>query len=146
MQHITGTDRRQITFSSLDEQIRKDNPVRIIDAFVEKLDLKLLGFVQREPGPEDRPYVEGRPSYDGKVFLKLYLYGYFNSLPRPVGGIRNSRRLERECGRNIEVRWLLNGLTPNYHTIADFRKDNPKAQKNQRKGSSPVQKIQDTGL
>jgi hypothetical protein len=55
MQHITGTDRHQITFSSLDEQIWKDNPVRIIDAFVEKLDLKLLGFVQREPGPEDRP-------------------------------------------------------------------------------------------
>jgi radical SAM protein with 4Fe4S-binding SPASM domain len=123
MQHITGTDRHQITFSSLDEQIWKDNPVRIIDAFVEKLDLKLLGFVQREPGPEDRPYVEGRPSYDGKVFLKLYFYGYFN-------GIRSSRRLERECGRNIEVRWLLGELVPNYHSIADFRKDNPLALKN----------------
>jgi radical SAM protein with 4Fe4S-binding SPASM domain len=67
--------------------------------------------------------VEGRPSYDGKVFLKLYFYGYFN-------GIRSSRRLERECGRNIEVRWLLGELVPNYHSIADFRKDNPLALKN----------------
>ena len=145
MQHITGTDRRQITFSSLDEQICKDNPVRIIDAFIEKLDLKLLGFVSKPPRSEEGQEqkspnpLDGRPSYHPKVLLKLYFYGYFN-------GIRSSRRLERECGRNIEVRWLLNGLAPNYHTIADFRKDNPKAQKNQRKGSSPVQKIQDTGL
>ena len=69
MQHITGTDRRQITFSSLDEQICKDNPVRIIDAFVDKLDLKLLGFVQREPGPEDRPYVEGGRLMMARSFL-----------------------------------------------------------------------------
>ena len=129
MNHIQGTDRFQITFSSLDEQICKDNPVRIIDAFIEKLDLKLLGFVSKPPRSEEGQEqkspnpLDGRPSYHPKVLLKLYFYGYFN-------GIRSSRRLERECGRNIEVRWLLNGLAPNYHTIADFRKDNPKALKN----------------
>lgn len=67
--------------------------------------------------------MDGRPSFHPKILLKLYFYGYFN-------GIRSSRRLERECMRNIEVRWLINGLTPNYHTIADFRKDNTKALKN----------------
>ncbi len=129
MYHIQGIDRFQITFSSLDEQIDKQNPVRIIDAFIEKLDLDLLGFVnkplksgenqkQKHSTPGD-----GRPSFELKSLLKLYFYGYFN-------GIRSSRRLERECGRNIELRWLLGALTPNYHTIADFRKHNPKALKN----------------
>ena len=129
MNHIQGTDRHQITFSSLDEQICKENPVRIIDAFVEKLDLGLLGFVSKPPksndGQEQKTSnpMDGRPSFHPKTLLKLYFYGYFN-------GIRSSRRLERECSRNIEVRWLLGGLVPNYHTIADFRKDNPKALKN----------------
>lgn len=117
MQHISGTDRFQITFSSLDDFVDKDNPVRFIDAFVDRLDLARIGFAS------GKPREDGRPSFDPKTLLKLYLYGYFN-------GIRSSRRLERECQRNIEVRWLLGGLVPNYHTIADFRKDNPKALKN----------------
>jgi len=137
MNHIQGLDRFQLAFSCLDDQIDKENPVRIIDAFIDKLDLNLLGFVSKPRKPDEdqqpvqhNPYLDGRPSFDPKILLKLYLYGYFNSLPRFIGGIRSSRRLERECGRNTEVRWLLGGLAPNYHTIADFRKDNPKALKN----------------
>lgn len=117
MQHITGTDRQQLSFQSLEQQISHENPVRVMDAFVEKLDLKKLGFVFKELK------TEGRPSYEGKMFLKLYLYGYFN-------GLRSSRRLERECERNTEVKWLLGELSPNYHSIADFRKVNPRALKN----------------
>lgn len=117
MQHITGTDRQQLSFQSLEQQVSQDNPVRVMDAFVEKLDLKKLGFVFKELKSE------GRPSFEGKMFLKLYLYGYFN-------GIRSSRRLERECERNTEVKWLLGELSPNYHSIADFRKENPRALKN----------------
>jgi transposase len=128
MNHIQGIDRFQITFSSLDEQIDKENPVRIIDAFVEKLDLDLLGFVNKPPKTDESQQpkpssLDGRPSFELKSLLKLYFYGYFN-------GIRSSRRLEKECSRNIELRWLLGALTPNYHTIADFRKHNPKALKN----------------
>jgi len=129
MHYIQGTDRFQLTFSSLDDFVDNDNPVRVIDAFINKLDLDLLGFGSKPPkqnqGLEQKPSnpIDGRPSFHPKTLLKLYFYGYFN-------GIRSSRRLERECMRNIEVRWLINGLTPNYHTIADFRKDNPKALKN----------------
>jgi radical SAM protein with 4Fe4S-binding SPASM domain len=129
MNHIQGIDRFQMTFSSLDDFVDKDNPVRIIDAFIDRLDLDLLGFGGKAPKPEDcksqkvADPLDGRPSFHPKTLLKLYFYGYYN-------GIRSSRRLERECGRNIEVRWLLGGLTPNYHTIADFRKNNPKALKN----------------
>ncbi|MFC0264595.1 IS1182 family transposase [Fontibacter flavus] len=129
MHYIQGTDRFQLTFSSLDDFVDNDNPVRVIDAFIDKLDLDLLGFVSKPPKPnqglEQKPSnpMDGRPSFHPKTLLKLYFYGYFN-------GIRSSRRLERECSRNIEVRWLLGGLVPNYHTIADFRKDNPKALKN----------------
>lgn len=94
-----------------------DNPVRLIDAFGEQLDLKRLGFGVKEMNSE------GRPAFESKVFLKLYFYGYLN-------GIRSSRRLERECTRNTELQWLVGGLTPNYHSIADFRKDNPKALRN----------------
>jgi radical SAM protein with 4Fe4S-binding SPASM domain len=130
MHYIQGIDRFQMTFSSLEDFVDKENPVRIIDTFIDKLDLEHLGFVSR-PRKQDKdqqpnqhnPYLDGRPSFDPKILLKLYFYGYFN-------GIRSSRRLERECGRNIEVRWLIGGLVPNYHTIADFRKDNPKALKN----------------
>ncbi len=112
MQHIRGTDRHQTTFSSLDDLITPDNQVRIIDAFVEKLDLEKLEFNVRHKA-------EGRPPFHPKVFLKLYLYGYMNS-------IRSSRRLEAECLRNKEVCWLIHELTPNYHSIADFRKLYPK--------------------
>jgi len=130
MNRIQGIDRFQLAFSCLDDRIDKENTVRVIDAFIDKLDLDLLGFVskprkkeeQEQPKPPN-PNLDGRPSYEPKILLKLYFYGYFN-------GIRSSRRLERECVRNIEVRWLLGSLVPNYHTIADFRKYNPKALKN----------------
>ncbi|MFQ3575592.1 MAG: IS1182 family transposase, partial [Cytophagales bacterium] len=101
----------------MEELVSRDNPVRFVDAFVDKLDLAKLGFAI------SKPKTEGRPSFEPKIFLKLYFYGYLN-------GIRSSRRLERECSRNIELQWLLSGLVPNYHTIADFRKDNPVALKN----------------
>ncbi|GHB27696.1 transposase [Mongoliitalea lutea] len=128
MHHIQGIDRFQLTFSCLEDAIPNDNPVRVIDAFIDKLDLELLGFSYKPTDEEAQskkhnPYLDGRPSFEPKILLKLYFYGYFN-------GIRSSRRLEKECLRNIEVRWLINGLAPNYHTIADFRKNNPKALKN----------------
>ncbi len=111
MQTIVGKDRHQMIFTSLEQEISKDNPVRLIDAFVEKIDLKALGIKWKEENQE------GRPSYDAKVFLKLYMYGYFN-------GLRSSRRLEKESKRNVELRWLIKDLQPNYHSIADFRKIN----------------------
>ncbi|WP_236137489.1 IS1182 family transposase [Mongoliitalea daihaiensis] len=127
MHHILGIDRFQLTFSCLEDAIPNDNPVRIIDAFIDMLDLELLGFnskpTDEEQTKKHNPYLDGRPSFEPKILLKLYFYGYFN-------GVRSSRRLEKECLRNIEVRWLINGLAPNYHTIADFRKINPKALKN----------------
>jgi transposase len=117
MQNIQGTSRHQSYFSTLDNQVSQDNVVRIIDLFVEKIDLVKLGFsslVQKS---------EGRPAYGEQVFLKLYLYGYLNK-------IRSSRTLERESRRNIELRWLLEELSPNYHTIADFRKIHTQALEN----------------
>ena len=117
MQHIQATDRKQHEFSCLDELVGDDNTVRFIEALVEKLDLPLLGFAVKNSKNV------GRPSFDTKVYLKLYLYGYLN-------GIRSSRRLEKECTRNIELQWLLGRLVPNYHSIADFRKDNPSALRN----------------
>jgi transposase len=117
MNYITGSNRAQIEFSCLEEKIEQENQVRFLEAFVEKLDLKSLQFVVKELK------AEGRPSFEPKVFLKLYLYGYLN-------GIRSSRRLEKECKRNIELQWLLSRLVPNYHSIADFRKDNPTALRN----------------
>ena len=116
MQHITGIARNQMVFTSLEDPISKDNPVRFIDAFVENIDLKTLGFELRTLKNE------GRPSFDTKIFLKIYLYGYLN-------GLRSSRKLEKECLRNIELQWLLCGLLPNYHSISDFRKDNPSSLK-----------------
>lgn len=112
MQHIHGISRSQLLFSSLEDCISKNNPVRFIDAFAENIDLQSLGFGLQLLKKE------GRPSFDTCVFLKIYLYGYLN-------GLRSSRKLERECGRNTELQWLLCGLVPNYHSISDFRKDNP---------------------
>lgn len=109
MRFIEGTNRYQAYFSTLEEQVSIDNPVRLIDAFVDKLDLHQLGFTNTVYKSE------GRPPYAPAVLLKLYLYGYLNK-------IRSSRKLEKECNRNIELHWLLAGLQPNYHTIADFRK------------------------
>lgn len=109
---IEGDDRRQITLlpESLDDYIAEDNPVRVVDVFVDQLDLGSLGF-----GVE--PASTGRPSYHPSILLKLYLYGYLNR-------IQSSRRLEREALRNIELMWLTGRLSPDFKTIADFRRDN----------------------
>ena len=117
MNFIATQDRFQMTLGSLEDKITDDNPVRFIDAFVEHLDLPKLGFIV------NILKAEGRPCFDSRQFLKIYLYGYLN-------GLRSSRRLERECFRNIELQWLIGNLTPNYHSIADFRKVNPTALKN----------------
>lgn len=117
MQHISGISREQISFSSLEDFICVDHPVRVIDAFVHTLDFIKLGFAVQTLKKE------GRPSFQTSVFLKLYLYGYLN-------GIRSSRKLEKEAMRNIEVQWLLHRMAPNYHSISDFRKDNPPALRN----------------
>ena len=116
MTYLEDSDRFQIRMGSLEEAIGKENPVRFIDAFVGKLELSKLGF------SISAIKIEGRPAYNPKVFLKLYFYGYLN-------GLRSSRKLEKESIRNVEVHWLLGSLTPNYHSIADFRKLNPKALK-----------------
>ena len=114
MQFITGNNRHQTFFSTLEQQVAADNPVRLIDAFIDKLDpiaigLTKMGFTNTVHNSE------GRPPYAPAVLLKLYLYGYLNK-------IRSSRKLEKECSRNKELEWLLQSLQPNYHTIADFRK------------------------
>lgn len=114
MKHIIGTDRRQISLFpvSLEDAIDKDNAVRNVDAFVEGIDLAELGF---KTGFSEN----GRPAYHPATLLKLYIYGYMNK-------IRSSRNLEKECNRNIEVMWLLEGLVPDHNTISNFRRDNPK--------------------
>lgn len=122
---IKGTSRQQIQFTSLDDFITADNPVRIIDAFVERLNISKLGIEQHNAGEQKKSKANpgGAPRYDDKLLLKLYLYGYLNK-------IRSSRKLEQECYRNVELRWLMQQLAPNYHTIADFRKNNSAALKN----------------
>jgi len=115
MQYITGTNRTQaVLFSqSLDEIIGADNEVRIVDLFVESIDLMQFAFQLKFSS-------EGRPPYHPKDLLKLYVYGYLNS-------VRSSRALEKECKRNVEVMWLLHQLVPDHNTIANFRRDNEKA-------------------
>src|SRR6266700_10870 len=110
---VEGTDRGQNTLfpESLEDWIGEDNPVRVIDVFVDELDLAELGFNGVDPE------ATGRPSYHPSVLLKLYIYGYLNR-------VQSSRRLEREAGRNVEVMWLTGRLVPDHKTIADFRKDN----------------------
>jgi transposase len=110
---VEGTDRHQSTLfpECLEDWICEDNPVRVIDVFVDELDLADLRFNGIDPE------VTGRPSYHPSVLLKLYIYGYLNR-------IQSSRRLEREAGRNVEVMWLIGRLVPDHKTIADFRKDN----------------------
>lgn len=112
MQFIQGRNRQQTYFTTLEEQVSVDNVVRLIDAFVDKLDLQKLGFTHTVHKSE------GRPPYEPSLLLRLYLYGYLNK-------IRSSRKLEKECSRNIELQWLLHYLQPNYHTIADFRQVHP---------------------
>ena len=112
MQFIQGSNRNQTYFTSLEAQVGSDNMARLIDAFINKLDLEQLGFSRT------KHHLEGRPPFAPAVLLKLYLYGYLNK-------IRSSRKLAKECCRNIELQWLLQGLQPNYHSIADFRKTHP---------------------
>ncbi len=115
MKYIEGQNRNQLVIfpTSLNDVIDHDNEVRFIDLFVESLEIADIGF--RVDFVED-----GRPAYHPKDLLKLYLYGYLNS-------IRSSRKLEKETQRNIEVIWLLKGLSPDHNTISNFRRDNPKA-------------------
>ncbi len=111
--YIEGVARDQGTLfpDCLEDWVGDDNPVRVIDAFVDHLDLRGLGFDRAEPE------ATGRPGYHPAVLLKLYVYGYLNR-------VQSSRRLEREAGRNVEVMWLTGRLAPDHKTIADFRKDN----------------------
>ena len=112
-EHVDGAHRKQtILFPhALDEYVDEGNPVRFIDAFIDSLHLEKLGFKHSVPCDV------GRPSYDPSDLLKLYVYGYLNQ-------VRSSRKLERECHRNVEVMWLIKKLIPGFKTIADFRKDN----------------------
>ncbi len=110
---VEGEHRHQSTLfpELLDDYISEDNSVRVVDAFVDELDLLALGFERAQPKDT------GRPAYHPAVMLKLYIYGYLNK-------VQSSRRLERESNRNVELMWLLKRLTPDFKTIADFRKDN----------------------
>jgi transposase len=112
---IEGQDRHQTTLlpESLDDFIAEDNAVRVVDAFVNELDLAELGFAGVQAADT------GRPSYHPTVLLKIYIYGYLNR-------VQSSRRLERECQRNLELMWLTGRLAPDFKTIADFRRDNGK--------------------
>ena len=113
MSYIRGEDRHQGALFpvTLDELIPEDHLVRVVDAYVASLDLASLGFARAKSA------LMGRPPYDPADLLKLYLYGYLNQ-------VRSSRRLERECQRNVEVMWLLGRLAPDFKTIADFRRVN----------------------
>lgn len=109
---IEGVDRNQTVLlpECLDDYVDEECPVRVIDAFVGMLDLAVLGF-------DVEPEATGRPGYHPGLMLRIYLYGYLNQ-------VQSSRRLERECGRNLELIWLTGGLKPDFKTIADFRKGN----------------------
>ena len=113
---VEGLDRSQSSLfpARLDEYVGENNPVRAIDIFVDGLDLARLGF------GDVQPLATGRPGYHPATMLKIYIYGYLNR-------VQSSRRLERECQRNIELIWLTGQLAPDFKTIADFRKDNGKA-------------------
>jgi transposase len=116
---VEGEDRNQVTLlpECLDDYIEAENPVRVIEVFVDELDLGALGFTGVEP------LATGRPSYHPAVLLKIYIYGYLNR-------IQSSRRLEREAQRNVELMWLTGRLRPDFKTIANFRKDNGRAIRN----------------
>lgn len=105
-----GRDQGGLFPAHLEDFVDQDNPVRAVDAFVDKLDLRALGFEAVDPS------ATGRPGYHPAVLLKLYIYGYLNAVP-------SSRRLEREAGRNVELMWLTERLAPDHKTIANFRKD-----------------------
>ena len=113
---IEGTDRTQTTLlpESLEDYVAEDNPVRVVEAFVEELDLRSLGFKSIDPAET------GRPAYHPSVLLKLYIYGYLNR-------IQSTRRLEMEAQRNVELMWLTQNLKPDFKTIANFRHQNGSA-------------------
>jgi transposase len=113
MAYIRGSERRQnVLFpSSLDDYVGEDNPARVIAAFIDALDFQELGFVRGEAAET------GRPGYDPRLLMGLFIWGHMNR-------VRTSRKLERECGRNVEVMWLMENLRPDFKTIADFRRDN----------------------
>lgn len=115
MGYIKGADRDQIILlpDALDDYVGADNEVRAIDAFIDSLDIGSMGF-------KAEAAKEGRPGYDPRDMLKLYMYGYLNH-------VRSSRRLQKEAARNVEVMWLLKKIVPDFRCIADFRKDNAKA-------------------
>lgn len=119
MEYIIGESREQSTMlpDCLDDYVGENNPVRVIDAYVDNLDMGALGFFRSEPNQT------GRPMYSPKDMLKLYIYGYMNR-------IRSSRRLETESKRNLEVIWMMRKLSPDHKTIARFRQKNPNALKN----------------
>ncbi|CAN0628050.1 protein of unknown function [Burkholderia multivorans] len=110
---VEGADRNQAVLlpECLDDFIAEDNPVRIVDAFVEELELASLGFEGATPA------ATGRPSYHPTALLKIYIYGYLNR-------VQSSRRLERECQRNVELMWSTGRLAPDFKTIAEFRRSN----------------------
>src|SRR6187455_1156960 len=110
---VQGADRQQTTLlpECLEDWVDESNPVRVVDVFVDALELRDLGFDGVDPA------ATGRPAYHPSPMLKLYIYGYLNR-------VQSSRRLEREAGRNLEVMWLTGRLVPDHKTIADFRKDN----------------------
>jgi transposase len=116
---VQGEDRTQITLlpECLDDYVGEDNPVRVVEVFVDELDLGGLGFEGVDPA------ATGRPAYHPSVVLKIYIYGYLNR-------IQSSRRLEREAQRNVELMWLTQRLAPDFKTIADFRRDNGRAIRN----------------
>ena len=115
MHYIQGQNREQTLLfpQSLDQIISADNEVRIIDLFVDSISIADFKIIVKTS-------TEGRPAYHPKDLLKLFVYGYLNS-------IRSSRTLEKECHRNIEVMWLMKQLAPDHNTIANFRRDNHKA-------------------
>jgi transposase len=119
MEFISGEGRHQTTMlpDTVDDYIDENNPARVMDAYISNLNLSESGFARADPNGT------GRPMYDPKDILKLYVYGYMNR-------IRSSRRLEAESKRNPEVIWLLGKLSPDHKTIARFRHDNSKALKN----------------
>ena len=113
---VEGADRTQVSLlpDCLDDYVGTENPVRVIEAFVDQLDLREMGFESVDPE------ATGRPAYHPSVMLKIYIYGYLNR-------VQSSRRLEHETQRNIELMWLTGRLMPDFKTIANFRKDNGKA-------------------
>ena len=130
---MAGLSRQHSLISSLEDKIALNNPVRFIEALVKYISLKALGFTMQTIK------TKWRPSFDIKLFLKISLYGYLN-------GLRSSRKLKKECVRNIELQWLLEDIRPNYHSISDFRKQNPAGlRKQQTLSGKPTTLPQTTG-